>query len=97
MIIGKNLLNGNIPAYAVVVYSPLPHQEECWHLSHIPFLILANQSNISIFWNCFAPFIEAFQGGWGYAVALLVISETACRQVGLEKMSLSHFSFELEK
>ena len=29
-------------------------------------------------------------GGLVYAVALWVISETACRLVGYEKMSLSH-------
>ena len=30
------------------------------------------------------------RGGVVYAVALWVISETACRLVGYEKMSLSH-------
>ena len=27
----------------------------CSHLNHIPFLILANHSYSSIFWNCLAP------------------------------------------
>ena len=34
---------------------------------------------------------EAFRGGGVLAVALSVISETACHQVGKEQMSLSHF------
>ena len=36
--------------------------------------------------------MRLFKRGGGYAVALLVISETACHLVGQEKMSLSHFS-----
>ena len=36
--------------------------------------------------------LRLFKRGGGYAVALLVISETACHLVGQEKMSLSHFS-----
>ena len=35
--------------------------------------------------------LRLFKWGEGYAVALLVISETACHLVGQEKMS-SHFS-----
>ena len=34
---------------------------------------------------------EAFRGGGILAVALSVISETACHQVGKEQMPLSHF------
>ena len=36
--------------------------------------------------------MRLFKRGGGYAVALLVVSETACLLVGQEKMSLSHFS-----
>ena len=36
--------------------------------------------------------LRLFKWGGGYAVALLVISETACYLVGQEKMLLLHFS-----